>query len=208
MARLMKLVTGETSLYASITHTQAESPAVTLTYGGYMPLTRATSTGAVSSSESNGLNIVAAILVTASSMMILLALRLWLCKCSPSRSSSPNPSSSTSSDGSKKKAGDGLDKEDINKFALVDFQALASSKYEKTCTVCLCEFTSKDVAIRLLPGCNHSFHPACIEMWLFSHTSCPICRKSLLPLAMVAKSSSSSTQDHAQEEHHRGEEVV
>jgi hypothetical protein len=33
----------------------------------------------------------------------------------------------------------------------------------------------------LLPQCSHAFHPDCIDTWLFSHTTCPICRTSLAP---------------------------
>ncbi|KAF6163582.1 hypothetical protein GIB67_022147 [Kingdonia uniflora] len=43
------------------------------------------------------------------------------------------------------------------------------------CTVCLSEFVEGEV-LRTLPECVHSFHVPCIDMWLNSHTSCPLCR--------------------------------
>ncbi|OWM64627.1 hypothetical protein CDL15_Pgr020594 [Punica granatum] len=46
---------------------------------------------------------------------------------------------------------------------------------EGTCAVCLCEF-SEDEDIRVLPECAHTFHAGCIDMWLFSHSNCPLCR--------------------------------
>ncbi|KAH9292062.1 hypothetical protein KI387_042752, partial [Taxus chinensis] len=46
------------------------------------------------------------------------------------------------------------------------------------CAVCLCEFEENDKA-RMLPGCNHSFHVDCIDMWFYSHSSCPLCRASV-----------------------------
>ncbi|KAL5742801.1 hypothetical protein ACOSP7_029533 [Xanthoceras sorbifolium] len=51
---------------------------------------------------------------------------------------------------------------------------------EGTCSVCLCEFKEGD-QIRVLPECLHSFHVACIDMWLSSHTNCPICRAEATP---------------------------
>ncbi|XP_068667723.1 RING-H2 finger protein ATL52-like [Aristolochia californica] len=46
---------------------------------------------------------------------------------------------------------------------------------DKTCAVCLCEFKEGE-DVRLLPECLHCFHVPCIDMWLYSHSSCPLCR--------------------------------
>ncbi|OIV92944.1 hypothetical protein TanjilG_20606 [Lupinus angustifolius] len=46
---------------------------------------------------------------------------------------------------------------------------------DSTCAVCLGEF-EEGQELRTLPECMHSFHVPCIDMWLYSHTSCPICR--------------------------------
>ncbi|XP_057866839.2 RING-H2 finger protein ATL64 [Cryptomeria japonica] len=43
------------------------------------------------------------------------------------------------------------------------------------CAVCLCEFQEKEKA-RQLPSCKHSFHLDCIDMWFYSHSTCPLCR--------------------------------
>ena len=43
------------------------------------------------------------------------------------------------------------------------------------CAVCLGEFEEGD-ELRTLPECLHSFHAACIDLWLFKHPNCPICR--------------------------------
>lgn len=45
-----------------------------------------------------------------------------------------------------------------------------------TCPVCLQNFRDEE-RCRKLPSCNHSFHKLCIDMWLFRHGTCPICRQ-------------------------------
>ena len=47
------------------------------------------------------------------------------------------------------------------------------------CCICLCQFNHGDI-LRLMPTCYHAFHVHCIDPWLLSHSSCPICRHSLL----------------------------
>ncbi|KAG0474834.1 hypothetical protein HPP92_014520 [Vanilla planifolia] len=46
------------------------------------------------------------------------------------------------------------------------------------CAVCLSEFTDDDI-VRLLTVCCHAFHPACIDSWLASHKTCPMCRSDM-----------------------------
>lgn len=48
------------------------------------------------------------------------------------------------------------------------------------CVVCLSVFEDNEVG-RCLPKCGHSFHAECIDMWLHSHTNCPICRAPVVP---------------------------
>ncbi|KAL6141229.1 hypothetical protein ACLB2K_059519 [Fragaria x ananassa] len=49
------------------------------------------------------------------------------------------------------------------------------------CAVCLSMLEDEEMA-RLLPNCKHSFHAECIDTWLNSHTTCPICRTEAEPL--------------------------
>nr|XP_010922977.2 RING-H2 finger protein ATL52-like [Elaeis guineensis] len=46
------------------------------------------------------------------------------------------------------------------------------------CSVCLSPFVDGEY-IRQLPPCKHTFHAPCIDMWLYSHSSCPLCRASV-----------------------------
>ncbi|KAH1110281.1 E3 ubiquitin-protein ligase ATL6 [Glycine max] len=53
------------------------------------------------------------------------------------------------------------------------------------CAVCLNEFEDTET-LRLIPKCDLVFHPECIDEWLPSHTTCPVCRaKPILVLANI-----------------------
>jgi E3 ubiquitin-protein ligase EL5 len=43
------------------------------------------------------------------------------------------------------------------------------------CAVCLSELQDGEVA-RFLPPCGHGFHAQCVDRWLASHSTCPLCR--------------------------------
>ncbi|KAH7277734.1 hypothetical protein KP509_38G004700 [Ceratopteris richardii] len=57
--------------------------------------------------------------------------------------------------------------------------AMDAFKEGADCAICLCEFEEEDV-LRLLPSCGHAFHTECIDTWLFSHSTCPLCRMIVL----------------------------
>ncbi|XP_031372553.1 RING-H2 finger protein ATL32-like [Punica granatum] len=66
---------------------------------------------------------------------------------------------------------------------------------DKTCSVCLAEFQDGE-DMRLLPRCSHSFHVLCIDMWLYSHPDCPVCRTDTgisVPLSCRLQTESSET---------------
>ncbi|KHN41607.1 E3 ubiquitin-protein ligase ATL41 [Glycine soja] len=48
------------------------------------------------------------------------------------------------------------------------------------CAVCLSALEGEEKA-KLLPNCNHFFHVDCIDKWLGSHSTCPICRAEVKP---------------------------
>ncbi|CAK9320564.1 unnamed protein product [Citrullus colocynthis] len=75
----------------------------------------------------------------------------------------------------------GLDPAEIRAFPVVAHSAIKEMKMGKwwsECAVCLTEFQHYET-LRLLPKCGHVFHPACIDAWLASCATCPICRGEL-----------------------------
>ncbi|KDP33890.1 hypothetical protein JCGZ_07461 [Jatropha curcas] len=53
--------------------------------------------------------------------------------------------------------------------------------YDYECSVCLSVFEEGE-EVRRLPDCSHSFHAPCIDMWLYSHSDCPLCRARVDPI--------------------------
>ncbi|KAG6410513.1 hypothetical protein SASPL_128574 [Salvia splendens] len=72
----------------------------------------------------------------------------------------------------------GLDQSFIDTLPVFNYKAIIGVKDPFDCAVCLSEFEGEDT-LRLLPKCSHAFHVDCIDTWLLSHSTCPICRASL-----------------------------
>ena len=74
----------------------------------------------------------------------------------------------------------GVDQSFIDTLPIFHYKAIIGLKDPFDCAVCLCEFEPED-KLRLLSKCSHAFHMECIDTWLLSHSTCPLCRASLLP---------------------------
>ncbi|OMO89238.1 Zinc finger, RING-type [Corchorus olitorius] len=77
----------------------------------------------------------------------------------------------------------GLEASVIETFPTMVYSEVKVHKIGKgalECAVCLNEFED-DKTLRLIPKCDHVFHPECIDAWLASHTTCPVCRANLAP---------------------------
>ncbi|CAN8235428.1 unnamed protein product [Cochlearia groenlandica] len=78
----------------------------------------------------------------------------------------------------------GLDASVIETFPTFRYSTVKTLRIGKEaleCAVCLNEFED-DETLRLIPKCCHVFHPGCIDAWLMSHSTCPLCRANLVPV--------------------------
>ncbi|XP_027362869.1 RING-H2 finger protein ATL52-like [Abrus precatorius] len=66
-----------------------------------------------------------------------------------------------------------------------------------TCAVCLGDFEEGE-ELRTMPECLHYFHVPCIDIWLSSHSSCPVCRASATPSLEMLHSNHDHSIDMAQ----------
>ena len=46
---------------------------------------------------------------------------------------------------------------------------------DDTCTICLTEYHVNDT-LKIVPECLHRFHVNCLDEWLRSNPTCPVCR--------------------------------
>ncbi|XP_071725116.1 E3 ubiquitin-protein ligase ATL4-like [Rutidosis leptorrhynchoides] len=65
-------------------------------------------------------------------------------------------------------------------FASVTSRRAPSTFNTGDCAVCLSKFEAED-QLRLLPMCCHAFHVGCIDTWLMTNQTCPLCRSVLIP---------------------------
>ncbi|KAH7433179.1 hypothetical protein KP509_07G057700 [Ceratopteris richardii] len=73
----------------------------------------------------------------------------------------------------------GVDPALLEKLPLVIYSSSKKKGSNVECVVCLTDFEEGETLCQL-PKCRHVFHKDCIDMWLFSHTTCPLCRRSLM----------------------------
>ncbi|XP_037473878.1 putative RING-H2 finger protein ATL12 [Triticum dicoccoides] len=74
----------------------------------------------------------------------------------------------------------GVGKAVIESLPFFRFAALRGARQGLECAVCLARFDDADL-LRLLPRCRHAFHLDCVDRWLHSSASCPLCRARVHP---------------------------
>ncbi|XP_074590997.1 E3 ubiquitin-protein ligase ATL31-like [Curcuma longa] len=123
--------------------------------------------------------IVIVFLVTAFFFVILLS--IYIRRCAGGSFDDPRGPSGPRRLLSRLQQNRGLSADVIETFPTLlyaDVKGLKLGKGALECAVCLSEFDDDD-ALRLLPPCSHAFHPECIDAWLASHVTCPVCRCNL-----------------------------
>ncbi|KAL6494153.1 hypothetical protein OROGR_032062 [Orobanche gracilis] len=68
----------------------------------------------------------------------------------------------------------------LDKLPLFTFASVTGNLTGGDCSVCLSKFEPHD-QLRLLPFCCHAFHAACIDTWIVSNQTCPLCRSTVIP---------------------------
>ncbi|XP_011012829.1 PREDICTED: RING-H2 finger protein ATL52-like [Populus euphratica] len=72
----------------------------------------------------------------------------------------------------------GLDEAVLNSITICKYKKGDGFVEGTDCSVCLGEFQENE-SLRVLPKCSHAFHLPCIDTWLKSHASCPLCRANI-----------------------------
>ncbi|GJN13348.1 hypothetical protein PR202_gb00041 [Eleusine coracana subsp. coracana] len=68
--------------------------------------------------------------------------------------------------------GAGLSQEDIDAIPAYEYIRKAAAEQ---CAVCINVLRDGET-VRRLPACGHVFHAPCVDGWLRSHATCPMCR--------------------------------
>ncbi|CAO2832670.1 unnamed protein product [Amaranthus hypochondriacus] len=129
------------------------------------------------------------IIVLIAALFFMIFFSIYIRHCTEESSSTTNNGVMGRAIGSirrSRRAQRGLDPNIIQNFPTFDYSAVKSSKIGNDaleCAVCLMEFEDND-RLRLIPKCDHVFHPDCIDAWLVGHTTCPVCRCNLTDITV------------------------
>ncbi|KAF7061831.1 hypothetical protein CFC21_068495 [Triticum aestivum] len=69
----------------------------------------------------------------------------------------------------------GLDASALSALPVTAYRKESGAAARAECAVCLAELADGDEA-RELPNCGHLFHLECVDAWLRTRTTCPLCR--------------------------------
>ncbi|KAK4557471.1 hypothetical protein RGQ29_007290 [Quercus rubra] len=125
---------------------------------------------------------VAALLTAILLVFFLLGfLSVYICRCFIQNVTGTLQIQGTPSGNARAAAKTGLDPSLIQSFPTFLYSSVKDFRKEEyglECAICLLEFED-DSLLRLLSVCYHVFHQECIDLWLESHKTCPVCRRDL-----------------------------
>lgn len=97
----------------------------------------------------------------------------WVCRVAP-LGSSPRSGHAPSQQTAPRQ---GLDPNAISNLPIILHRPSANSN-EAECPICLGIFRSGE-KVKVLPDCRHCYHSECVDEWLRTQSSCPLCRAPL-----------------------------
>ncbi|CAL4914727.1 unnamed protein product [Urochloa decumbens] len=89
---------------------------------------------------------------------------------------------SAAAGGGRRRAAAGLDAAAMEALPVLTYataRAVKAGRGALECAVCLSAFDDAGEKLRVIPGCCHVFHAACIDVWLAANVTCPVCRADL-----------------------------
>ncbi|KAH7433177.1 hypothetical protein KP509_07G057500 [Ceratopteris richardii] len=131
----------------------------------------------VSGRFSPSMAIILVILLT--SFIFMAFFSIYVRRCSDGVEDAPRARGGAEQGGANEPPLQGVDPTFLEKLPLVAYSSSMKKGSIVECVVCLTDFEEGETLCQL-PKCKHVFHKDCIHMWLLTHTTCPLCRRSLI----------------------------
>ncbi|XP_020185356.3 E3 ubiquitin-protein ligase ATL6-like [Aegilops tauschii subsp. strangulata] len=143
--------------------------------------------------------VITVVAVAVGVLFLLLFLCAYITQCRLVEDHDEPQGGSVAPGGVSRRGKRGLDPAVVATFPIVPYREIKEHKIGSgalECAVCLTEFEDAD-DLRLLPHCSHAFHPDCIDPWLETRTTCPLCRANLEKPPPPAAAPAPSSPPHA-----------
>lgn len=149
------------------------------------------------------------IVILVAALFLMGFFSVYIRHCSDSRNGGSIRAAAGAALGRSRRGTRGLDQAVLETFPTFEYSVVKGLKIGKgmlECAVCLNEFEDNET-LRLIPKCDHVFHPECIDAWLASHVTCPVCRANLTePAVPTDYSAAVEAAESAGESDHDGED--
>ncbi|XP_047060499.1 E3 ubiquitin-protein ligase ATL41-like [Lolium rigidum] len=147
-------------------------------------------TGSRSPAPAHNVRLIAtAVAVFASVLGLALLLHLYICHVRRRNSRRRTAAAAAALAAEPKAPKTGLEPAAIAALPIAAYQEAGGEPGE--CAICL-GAAQQGEAVRVLPSCAHVFHVDCVDTWLASSSSCPVCRAVVEPPPPPPSSSSAT----------------